>query len=54
VNVSASTSYDFKAFTPGPYVKITNKNNAHHFLQYKGIVHFEFIAQGHTVKQAYY
>jgi hypothetical protein len=35
------------------HVKITN-DNAHHFLWYQGIVHFEFIPQGQTVNQAYY
>jgi len=36
------------------HVRITNEDNTHHFLQYKGIVHFEFIPQSQTVNQAYY
>jgi len=36
------------------HVEITNESNAHHFLWYQGIVHFELISQGHTVNWPYY
>jgi hypothetical protein len=39
-----------KWFKENSHVKITNKDNVHHFLQYQGYVHFEFIPQGQSTK----
>jgi len=36
------------------HVRITSEDNVHHFLNIKGIIHFEFIPQGQTVNHAYY
>jgi hypothetical protein len=44
----------FRPILKRKFTRQTNEDNAHHFLEIKDVVHFEFIPQGQTVSQAYY